>query len=177
MTQSAPGLLAPDDFARLVAHAPLVAIDLLVCNAGGALLVGYRQNRPAASSWFVPGGRIRKGETLDVAFQRITEAELGLTCQRSCSQFIGVFEHFYDDSAAGPTGEAPSTHYIVLAHQIVLSDAAAGALTERLVSIRDQHARWRWVDPRIETDWLTVHPNTRAYGPWLRVPSLTVSAN
>lgn len=55
---------------------PLVAIDLIV-RSEEKVLLGRRTNEPAKGFFFVPGGRIFKGETARTAFQRITLAELG----------------------------------------------------------------------------------------------------
>ncbi|WP_230846571.1 NUDIX domain-containing protein, partial [Achromobacter xylosoxidans] len=74
-----PGLLAESDFRRAVEMLPLVSIDLLLRDAEGRYLTGLRSNPPAQGSWFVPGGRIRKNETLPRALQRIVREELGLT--------------------------------------------------------------------------------------------------
>ena len=54
--------LAHSDFLAVVAHAPLVSLDLVVRDPDGCVLVGLRTNRPAQGSWFVPGGRIYKNE-------------------------------------------------------------------------------------------------------------------
>lgn len=77
------GLLPPEVFLQVITHAPLVSIDLLVTDSQGRTLVGRRINPPAAASWFAPGGRVRKDETLDAAFLRLTEAELGVALPRS----------------------------------------------------------------------------------------------
>ena len=49
-------------FKSVIENAPLVSIDLVVKNSLGQYLFGYRTNRPAKGFWFVPGGRIHKGE-------------------------------------------------------------------------------------------------------------------
>ncbi len=64
--------LPTDLFKLIVAHAPLVSIDLVVRNARGEMLLGLRRNRPAQDYWFAPGGRIGKDERLADAFHRIT---------------------------------------------------------------------------------------------------------
>ena len=59
--------LARDDFAQVLRHTPLVSIDLIVRDRDRRVLLGVRVNRPAQGSWFVPGGRIYKYESLDAA--------------------------------------------------------------------------------------------------------------
>ena len=64
-TSSCSRLLPDEVFAQVIEHAPLIAIDLLVEDKEQRVLLGWRKNPPAQSSWFVPGGRIQKNETLD----------------------------------------------------------------------------------------------------------------
>ena len=68
--------LEREDFRTAVRLSPLVSIDLVVRDAAGRVLLGWRNNRPAQHCWFVPGGSIRKQETLDAAFRRISHGEL-----------------------------------------------------------------------------------------------------
>ena len=60
--------LGDKEFREIIKNAPLVSIDLIVKNREGKILLGLRINKPAQNTWFVPGGRIRKDETLDSVF-------------------------------------------------------------------------------------------------------------
>jgi colanic acid biosynthesis protein WcaH len=146
--------LSTQDFLTVVRLAPLVSLDLVVLNPGGQVLVGLRTNRPAEGYWFVPGGRIQKDERLDAAFRRLTGEELGRPLSLSDASPLGVYEHLYEDNFAGEPGV--STHYVVIAHRLVL-DLDLAALPGA------QHARWRWMHPDELRDDPTVHANTRAY--------------
>ena len=77
-----------ETFQLVVASTPLVSIDLVVENAHGELLLGLRNNRPAQGSWFVPGGRVLKNESLDDAFVRLARDELGVDVSRSSARFF-----------------------------------------------------------------------------------------
>lgn len=129
------GWLEATTFETVVASTPLISIDLLVENERGEFLLGLRRNRPAQGFWFVPGGRVLKGETLDAAFKRLTRVELGVELERSQSRFVGLFEHFYDDSFLG---EQSNTHYIVLGHHLRLEQA-------KIELGKDQHVKSHWV--------------------------------
>lgn len=154
--------LSADDFRTVVQSTPLVSIDLVVENAAGEILLGERLNRPAQGFWFVPGGRIVKNESLDVAFHRLTEAELGTAFARARARLLGVYEHFYRDSVFGPAGEGPDTHYVVLGYHLRLDPA------ERLDPPRQQHGLYRWW-PKAEMQASpAVHDNSRAYLPALQ---------
>ncbi len=141
-------------FLKIVELTPLVSIDLIVFNDKDEVLLGYRKNRPARDSWFVPGGKILKDEHIHQAFRRISQAELGLELDPALANFKGVYEHLYRDNFAG--AEGISTHYIVLAHEFSLP-------ADTRIKGDEQHAELRWwkvadllADP-------AVHENTKDY--------------
>jgi colanic acid biosynthesis protein WcaH len=139
---------------EVIQRAPLVSIDLILRDEQGRVLLGLRTNRPAQNTWFVPGGVIRKNETLDQAFARIAATELALTLTREQARFKGVYQHFYDDNFAGEPGIA--THYVVLAYELTVpSLLAKGPL--------DQHRDLRLYTPDEVLSDPAVHQNTRAY--------------
>jgi len=143
------------DFLDVVRLTPLVAIDLIVRDAEARVLIGHRRNRPARDTWFVPGGRIHKDETLDAAFARIADAELGIArLARSTARFEGVFEHHYEDNFAAEPGV--STHYIVLAYALQLTSSVP-------VGRLDQHSEYLWLSPAALLARPDVHENTKAY--------------
>lgn len=109
--------LSDETFKSVIQHTPLISIDLIVRNEQGEVLLGKRVNAPAKGYWFVPGGRVRKNETLDDAFVRLVREELGIESgiTRADAKFLGVFEHFYDDCVFN---NEISTHYIVLAYEL-----------------------------------------------------------
>lgn len=146
-------LLDQDDFLTVVRNTPLVAIDLIVLDPTRHMLVGLRTNPPAQGSWFAPGGRIRKNETLDDAFRRITVAELGSALERTDAPLAGVYEHFYAEDFTG--GDA-GTHYVVIAH-VLRVDPASLSLP------REQHSGYRWVSKESGLEDESIHQNTRAY--------------
>ncbi len=67
------------------------------------ILLGKRLNRPAQGSWFVPGGRILKDESLENAFKRLMKEELAIETQGLKAHngtFKGIYQHFYDDNVS-----------------------------------------------------------------------------
>ncbi|MGD2112757.1 MAG: GDP-mannose mannosyl hydrolase [Gammaproteobacteria bacterium] len=145
--------MTPDDidFLQAIRATPLVSIDLIVRDGDGRILAGMRRNEPARGTWFVPGGRIRKDETLASALARISHWELGVTFTADDVRFAGVYEHFYDTNFTG--SEGISTHYVVLAYVV-----------ERTLDTNDlpcgQHSDWTWLS---QPALANVHPNTLAY--------------
>lgn len=138
----------------VVTLAPLVSIDLVVTNARGEVLVGKRVNRPARDTWFVPGGRILKGERVREAFERISLTELGRAVAYSSARWLGVWDHLYSDNFAGV--DETSTQYVVLAHAI--------SLELDLVDLPcTQHKGYLWMPVEELLRREDVHANTRAY--------------
>lgn len=88
----------------------------------------------------MPGGRVRKNETLDDAFYSFWCAraciESGIT--RADTKFLGVFEHFYDDCAFG--GDI-ITHYIVLGYEYVI-DLGCEILIKRSFNLEFKYFKY-----------------------------------
>lgn len=150
---SAPGRLPDAQWLAVVRDAPLVAIDLVIFDTAGRVLLGLRENEPARDTWFVPGGAIRKGERLDAAFRRIALDELGLPLERVQASLLGVYEHHYDSNFARVPGIG--THYVVLAHRVQLDGDLRAA--DR------QHRELRWFSPDQLLASPQVHAHVKAY--------------
>lgn len=140
-------------FETIVEHTPLISIDLIILNSEGKALLGQRQNRPAQNFWFVPGGRILKNESFAEAFKRITFDELGVEISLNEGQFLGIYEHFYDDNFSGKDF---STHYVVHGYKIHLQ-------TECLKLPTAQHSAYQWFDTETLLASTSVNQYTKNY--------------
>ncbi|MBL8383590.1 MAG: NUDIX domain-containing protein [Burkholderiales bacterium] len=153
-------------FLEIVRHTPLVSVDLVLVRGGAELLLGLRANRPAQGTWFVPGGRVAKGETLAAAVRRVARRELGLdggAAGASAARFLGVYEHFYPDNFADEAGT--STHYVVVAHRIDVPAGFAVAAADA------QHEDVRWWPLAQAASSPAVHENSRVYARQLAAPA------
>jgi colanic acid biosynthesis protein WcaH len=148
--------LDQETFKTIIATTPLVSIDLLVRNANNQILVGKRVNRPAQGYWFVPGGRILKNERLSEAFSRLTEAELGLKLDIKKARYLGLYEHFYDDSIFTEDASVVSTHYVVNGFEVVLPESHVNLPCE-------QHNEYRWLSEEEFKTSDEVHVHSRWY--------------
>jgi colanic acid biosynthesis protein WcaH len=160
-TYALKGWLEQADFSQAVDSLPLVSVDLVVTNASGEMLLGLRRNAPARQWWFTPGARVRKNETFAEAMERVMVSELGLQNIPILSQplLMGVWDHFYEDSAFS---EQVSTQYVNLPHLLRLNHSLdVHALPQ------DQHSNWRWQSPSIAASAQDVHPYVRVYAQWL----------
>ena len=143
-------LIPSEEFRVVVEHTPLISIDLVTMHKGKVLL-GRRVNRPAKGYYFTTGGIVRKNETFEVAKKRIAKAELGIELTEEL-KFLGVFEHYYDDSVY----KKISTHYVN--HGYLLE------LKEQLDTLpKEQHSSYKWfeIEELLESD--EVHRYVKDY--------------
>ncbi len=145
--------LDSETFAHIVEHTPLIAIDLIIKDSKGRVLLGRRVNAPAKDYWFVPGGRIYKNETIPEAFSRIFFTETGSKLLIDNAKFLGVYEHFYEDSFYD---ENISTHYVVLGYEINY-DFSINILPET------QHNTYKIVPVKTLLQDAEVHSNVKLY--------------
>ncbi|MGP8234447.1 MAG: GDP-mannose mannosyl hydrolase [Limisphaerales bacterium] len=151
---AAKKFLSAEEFETVVRLTPLVSIDLIVRSEEGTVLVGRRSNEPAKDFFFVPGGRIFKGETVKTAFRRITLTELGVEREEAQARFLGVFDHHYAENFFEKPGFG--TQYVVLAYELKMPKAS-------VMLTPDQHNECAW---KTEAEILSLpeaHENTKAY--------------
>lgn len=141
-------------FIEVVKNSPLVSIDLIVRNAENEVLLGFRNNEPAKNCWFTFGGRIYKNERIAQAFQRIVQEEIGTDVDVKNAQFVGVFEHLYEENFAHKPGFG--THYVVLAYEVRLLEPLRA-----LPTVQHHEYRWFRVEDAVKAE--NVHPYTKAY--------------
>lgn len=146
--------LPEKEYTEVVKNTPLVSIDLIIEDAEGKILLGYRLNNPARNTWFVPGGVIRKNEHFIDAFNRISETELGIKIQFSEALFIGVYEHIYETNFADDPNF--NTHYIVNAFHIQINLKA-------IELPKAQHSKYWWAPKQELLTHKEVHTNTKNY--------------
>ena len=136
-------------FKTVINSTPLISIDLLIIK-DNKILLGKRINKPAQGYLFSIGGRVYKNETIDNAMMRIAKNELNIEL-KLIPRFIGVFEHFYDDSIY----QDVSTHYVNLAYEIEI---------EEILNLpNEQHNEYQWltIDELLESK--QVHKHVKDY--------------
>ena len=136
-------------FKTIIDSAPLISIDILL-KKDGKVLLGKRINKPAQGYFFSTGGRINKNESIDNAMARIASNELNIELE-SIPKFIGVFEHFYDDSIY----KNVSTHYVNIAYEYEVKEIPDFPA--------EQHSEYRWfsIDELLESK--QVHKYVKDY--------------
>lgn len=143
--------LSSDDYRKMLRAMPVVSVDLVVNNEVGCILLGKRNNRPAAGSWFVPGGRLFKGEDIASAVRRISTQELGI--EMNHERVLGVYHQRYPDNFADDSFDS---HYITFPVSVV----AVGSMKLRS---DDQHKELRWWNVEDLMEAVDVHEVTKNY--------------
>lgn len=90
------GLVPGELYRQFIGNLPLACVDILVRRGAQYLLI-RRKDEPLKGQWWVPGGRILKGETAKEAAARKLKAETGI--ETSDFKFVGYYEDFYERSA------------------------------------------------------------------------------
>ena len=142
-------MLDDQTFKTVIRSTPLISIDLVV-KKDNKILLGKRVNKPAQGYLFTTGGRIYKNETIYDAMIRIAKDELNVEL-KLMHRFIGVFEHFYDDSIY----QNLSTHYVDLAYEIEIQ--------ETLNLPTEQHNEYQWLTIKELLESKQVHRYVKNY--------------
>lgn len=111
--------LPPEEFRFVVRATNIFALDLIINDSEGRVLIGLRNNPPAKGFWFVPGGRLYKNELLRDALLRLLRDETGFTKENVATIVLqGLYEHIYDDNVFGDPSF--NTHYVIGACRVTL---------------------------------------------------------
>lgn len=78
---------------------PICCVDILILNKKNEFLLLKRNNEPARGLWWIPGGRILKGELIEKAAIRKAEEETGLKVK--IKKLIGVKETIFKKGVFG----------------------------------------------------------------------------
>jgi len=73
---------------------PIASVEAII-SKDNSLLFLRRENSPAKGQWWFPGGRIRKGETLEETLIREVKEETGL--QVIESKLVNVYSRIFDE--------------------------------------------------------------------------------
>ena len=156
--------LTKNQLSSVFKNSIVVTIDLCIVDKK-RLLLGKRLNPPAKDFYFVPGGRIRKGENIKQALNRILENETGqciIKEQKENIKFLGVYEHFYDENFL--SNNRYNSQYIVLSYILPLT-----CLSEFKKEIfKNQHSDYIWYNYQKPNVNIKIHTYTSDYFPSIK---------
>jgi colanic acid biosynthesis protein WcaH len=104
----------PDSlYQQIHSSMPIPCVDAVIIHDGQVLL-GQRNNKPAQGQWWLPGGRVRKGETLQAAITRKVKEETGLNLETI--KQIGTGETIFPDGPFGEPTHTINTYFLAIPH-------------------------------------------------------------
>ena len=87
----------PEEIYRtIVGTMPILCVDCVIVNKKGQYLLVKRQNPTLKSEWWVPGGRVYKGEKLGCAIRRKVKEALGIKLKNVVP--LGYYEDEFEEN-------------------------------------------------------------------------------
>jgi len=121
--------LSKKEYHRIASKFPILCVDAIITHKGRYLLV-KRKNEPLKGQWWVVGGRVYKGETLEKAMLRKVKEETGLDVRIITKQ--GTYEEVYEVSDIGVSKHTVSVAFIV------------EPLEDPVVKLDSQSSEYKW---------------------------------
>lgn len=87
-----------EQYFQILSNVPIACVDVAIVAQGAVLLV-KRKDAPAQGQWWVPGGRVLKGEMMKETAARKAFEEVGIACH--VGPIIHTAETIFPD---GPNG-------------------------------------------------------------------------
>jgi len=125
-------MIPTEQYSQIIEVLPILCVDVIVMNARGEYLLIKRAKQPMKGQWWVIGGRLLKGETLEQAVVRKVLEETSL--QVEAVQPIGYYEAV---SQENPFGLAPRLHAVSVVFSTVIDD-------RQQIRLDDQSLDWKF---------------------------------
>ena len=123
-----------EQYRNIILTVPTLCVDLVIRSSTGKFLLAKRKNQPLQGLFWTIGGRVHRGETVEVAARRKAREELGIELQKL--DLIGIYEDFYDRNTLGM--EAPY-HTLSVVFETVVDEASP-------IRLDQQHSAWTYAD-------------------------------
>lgn len=87
-----------EEYKSILESMPILCVDCIIIHQGRYLLV-KRKNKPLEGKFWLPGGRVYRGERLEQAVVRKMLQEIGI--QVKVTGFAGLHEYIYEENEYG----------------------------------------------------------------------------
>ena len=84
-----------EQYKQILDVLPILCVDVIINNFQGEYLLVKRKSEPLKDQWWVIGGRVHKGETMEQAVIRKVKTEVGITLQNL--RAVGFYEGMFTD--------------------------------------------------------------------------------
>jgi colanic acid biosynthesis protein WcaH len=125
-------VIPANEYAQIIEVLPILCVDVIVQNSMGEYLLVRRANQPLKGQWWVVGGRVLKGETLEQAALRKVREETALEVK-----FVQPIGYYEDTDESNPFGRATALHSV----SVVFAGVAAD---DQQVRLDDQSMEWKY---------------------------------
>lgn len=125
-------MIPTEQYHRIIEVLPILCVDVIVTNTRGEYLLIRRANEPLKGEWWVIGGRVLKGETLEQAAVRKVLEETSLNVQ--AVHPVGYYEAL---SQENPFGLDPRLHAVSVVFSTVVDD-------RQQIRLDDQSMDWKY---------------------------------
>jgi colanic acid biosynthesis protein WcaH len=142
--------LSPDVYGPLVRDTVVCCVDILLvryCHATARreCLLVERRSEPAKGLWWLPGGRLLKGETFFAAARRKAWQETGVSDVQPI-QVLGVWNTFFPKSS-WDTADSKGTQTVNPIVLVEMQSAKPGATPDIKLDEQSENYRWIGLDP------------------------------
>lgn len=108
-----PKKLSHKIFLESFKYAPKVAVNLLLKDKNGKILLAKRNKPPFKDYWHIAGSFLHKGERLIDCANRVASEELGINIKNKEKILIGVFDDISND---------PRGHVVDIVYEYIVED-------------------------------------------------------
>lgn len=124
-------MILPIEFYREVVNVlPILCVDAVIVDKGEFLLI-RRKLKPKKGKWWVPGGRVLKGETMEMALKRKVKEEIGIDVKVLMP--LGYYEESFDENESGFESGIHTLSIVFLATPLSLD-----------IELDNQSSAWRF---------------------------------
>lgn len=106
-------------YKKIIELLPILCVDVVIANEQGEYLLVKRGNEPLKGAWWVPGGRVLKGEQLEHAAKRKVKEELGIRIK--VERPVGYYEDKYRENSFDLNTELHTIGMVFLARPLTLN--------------------------------------------------------
>jgi colanic acid biosynthesis protein WcaH len=122
-----PKRLSQEEFEKSFENVPRVAVNLIVTDIDGRVLLARRNIPPHEGDWHFPGSFVLKNESISEALKRVAKNEFGMELTEEMDlKLLGNF----DDIEGDPRG-----HVIDMAYGVQISDVSKIVATKENIEV------------------------------------------
>jgi ADP-ribose pyrophosphatase YjhB (NUDIX family) len=123
-----PKKLPEKEFLKTFKNVPRVAVNLVITDSDGKVLLTRRNITPCLGSWHFPGSFLLKNETIFEAQKRIAKNEFGLNISNTdILSILGVFEDIEGD---------PRGHVVDIMYGLSIKSTAEIKTTKETLEVK-----------------------------------------